>query len=71
MHPISIEKFADMTIKSNKDMDKKELIKALRQTLEEKSNGAKCIVCGFPIWAAGSAITGTKYVFLMYYTRNR
>ena len=28
MHPISIEKFADMTIKSNKDMNKKELIKA-------------------------------------------
>ena len=63
MHPISIEKFADMTIKSNKDMNKKELIKALRQTLKEKNNGAKCIVCGSPIWAAGSAITGTNMCF--------
>lgn len=63
IHPISIEKFADMTIKSNKNMNKKELIKALRQTLEEKNNGAKCIVCGAPIWAAGSAITGTNMCF--------
>ena len=56
MHPISIEKFADMAIKSNKDMNKNDLIKALRHTLEEKKNGAKCIVCGSTIWAAGSAI---------------
>lgn len=35
MHPISIEKFAEMTVKSNKHMNKKELVKALplqRQT---------------------------------------
>ena len=62
MHPISIEEFADMAIKSNKDMNKNDLIKALRP-LEEKNNGAKCIVCGSPIWAAGSAITGTHMCF--------
>ena len=63
MHPISIEEFADMAIKSNKDMNKNDLIKALRHTLEGKKNGAKCIVCGSPIWAAGSAITGTHMCF--------
>ena len=63
MHPISIEEFAEMTVKANQDMNKKELIKALRQALEEKNNGAKCIVCGSPIWAAGSAITGTNMCF--------
>ena len=63
MHPISIEKFADMAIKSKKDMNKNDLIKALRHTLEEKNNGAKCIDCGSPIWAAGSAITGTHMCF--------
>ena len=63
MHPISIEKFADMAIKSNKDMNKNDLIKALRHTLEGKKNGAKCIDCGSPIWAAGSAITGTHMCF--------
>ena len=63
MLPISIEEFADMAIKSNKDMNKNDLIKALRHTLEEKNNGAKCIDCGSPIWAAGSAITGTHMCF--------
>lgn len=63
MQPISIEKFADMTVKNNKGMNKKELIKTLRQTLREKENGAKCIICGSPIWAAGSAITGTNMCF--------
>lgn len=64
MHPISIEEFADMTVKSNKGMNKKELIQALRQALEEKNNEARCIACGSPIWAAGSAITGTNMCFL-------
>lgn len=50
MLPISIEEFAEMIVKANQDMNKKELIKALRQALEEKNNGAKCIVCGSPIW---------------------
>ena len=63
IHPISIQEFADMTVKSNKGMNKKELIQALRHTLEEKNNGARCIACGSPIWAAGSAITGTNMCF--------
>ena len=52
-----------MAVKSDKGMNKSELIAALKLSLEEKNNGAKCIVCGSPIWAAGSAITGTNMCF--------
>ena len=63
MLPIPIEEFAEMTVKTNKDMNKSELIAALKHSLKAKNNGAKCIVCGSPIWAAGSAITGTNMCF--------
>ena len=53
-----------MAVKSDKGMNKSELITALKLPLEEKNNGAKCIVCGSPIWVAGSAITGTNMCFL-------
>ena len=54
MQPISVEKFADMVMKNNKGYHKKELVKTLRETLAAKKNGAKCIICGAPIWAAGN-----------------
>ena len=63
MTPISIKKFADMTVKHNKDVDRQELIAALQASLAAKKNGASCMVCGAPIWAAGSAITGTNMCF--------
>lgn len=63
MTPISIKKFADMTVKHNKDMNRQELIAALQASLAAKKNGAPCIICGSPIWAAGSAITGTNMCF--------
>jgi hypothetical protein len=63
MVKISIEKFADMTAKANKDINKKELIADLKATLKAKQNGAKCMICGAPIWAAGSAITGSYMCF--------
>lgn len=63
MQSISIEKFADMVMKNNKGYHKKELINALKDSLAAKKNGAKCIVCGAPIWAAGSAITGNSLCF--------
>ncbi len=63
MISISIEKFADMTIENNKDMDRGELIKSLKSALSAKRNGAGCMQCGSPIWAAGSAITGMNMCF--------
>jgi formamidopyrimidine-DNA glycosylase len=60
---ISIEKFADMTAKANKDINKKELIEDLKVTRLAKKNGAKCMVCGSPIWAVGSAVTGSYMCF--------
>ena len=44
-------------------MNKSELIAALKLPLEEKNNGANCIVGGSPIWTAGSAISGTNMCF--------
>ena len=60
MQPISVEKFADMVMKNNKGYHKKELVKTLRETLAAKKNDARCMVCGAPIWAAESAITGSN-----------
>lgn len=51
-------------MKANKGQYKRaNLIKALEETLEAKKKGAKCMICGQPIWAAGSAITGTYMCF--------
>lgn len=61
--PISVENFADMVMKNNKVYKRKELLRTLQETLQDKRNGAKCIICGQPIWAAGSAITGTYMCF--------
>jgi len=63
MVPISVEKFADMVMESNKGYNRKELIETLQAALDAKNHGAKCIICGQPIWAAGSAITGTNICF--------
>lgn len=63
MNYISIGKFADDVIKNNNGYNRKELIKTLQETLEAKNNGAVCMICGAPIWAAGSAITGTNMCF--------
>jgi len=63
MQPISIKKFAESTAKDNKDIDQKELEETLREVLADKKNGAKCMICGSPIWAAGSAITGSYMCF--------
>lgn len=63
MQTISVKKFADMTAKANKDVNREELIHSLQSSLAAKKNGAKCIVCGAPIWAAGSAVTGTNMCF--------
>lgn len=61
--PLSVEKYADMVIQNNHDFDRKELIQSLQSALSAKKNGATCLICGAPIWAAGSAITGTNMCF--------
>lgn len=63
MVPISVKKFAEMTVKNNRDMKKGELIIALNEALKRKNNGAECICCGSPIWAAGSAIVEMDLCF--------
>lgn len=59
---IKLEKFAEITAESN-NINKKKLIKSLKETLNAKNNGATCMGCGAPIWAAGSAITGLYRCF--------
>lgn len=52
-----------MTLRNNKGYKRKELIQTLEDTLHAKRSGVKCVICGAPIWAAGSAITGTYMCF--------
>lgn len=63
MIPITIDKFAKMTAEHNKDVNENKLKSSLTETLAAKNNGKKCCVCGQPIWAAGSAITGNFMCF--------
>ncbi len=57
---ISVEELADGVVKNNKDTNRKDLIASLRESLAAKKNGAGCMICGAPIWAAGSGVTGTN-----------
>jgi len=52
-----------MVVKNNKGYKKKELERDLRAVLAAKKAGAKCMICGVPIWAVGSAITGMDRCF--------
>ena len=60
---ISISEFADDVVKHNKGTDRRKLVADLEEALRAKRAGAKCMICGSPIWAAGSAITGTYRCF--------
>lgn len=62
-HYISIKEFADSVMENNPDLDRNELMESLRDTLAAKNNGAACMVCGAPIWAVGSALTGSYLCF--------
>ena len=62
MQPISVEAFASMVMKNNKGYRKKELVKTLNETLTAKKNGAKCIICGAPIWAAATCALPVQQV---------
>ena len=60
---ISVEEFADGVVKNNKDTNRKELIASLRESLAAKKSGARCMICGAPIWAAARDLTGPHICF--------
>jgi hypothetical protein len=53
--PISNEEYVDLHLKNNPDTSREEITIALKEALEDYKRGAKCIVCGNPIWVIGSA----------------
>lgn len=60
---VSIEEYADIVANANSRLERERVVEWLKQSLESKKNGAICIRCGKPIWAAGSAITGRYMCF--------
>ncbi len=61
---ISIEDFVKHTIRTNPNTDTALLTVACQEILKLKHAGTPCAVCGKePIWAAGSAFTGTPMCF--------
>ncbi len=58
MVPISIDKFTRKVLESNDNLDGKEFKRVLKNALERKKSGVKCINCGCPIWAIGPTICG-------------
>lgn len=55
--PISMQKFAEMVAKNNKDEKKENIIKSIKSVLSDVTKGEKCS-CGNPIWVAGSVLAG-------------
>ncbi len=61
MIPISIAEFVKQTVGANSDTNASDFTDACREMLRHKRNGA---ICGkVPIWAVGSAVTGTAMCF--------
>lgn len=63
MIEISVVEFAKSTVKNNPGTNYEELLDSLKAAVKRKKSGAKCCQCGQPIWAAGSAVTGTDMCF--------
>lgn len=64
MIPISINDFVEKTLKASPgQFTRKGLYDALKATLEAKKRGVSCCICGSPIWAVGSAVTGSYMCF--------
>lgn len=60
---ISISKFAEQYLKNNPNENKEQITKSLTDALHRKNKGTKCCICGAPIWAAGSAVSGSDMCF--------
>jgi hypothetical protein len=54
--PIILEEYVELYLKSNPDTYREETTTELKEMLEKYKRGAKCIVCGNPIWVIGSAV---------------
>jgi predicted transcriptional regulator len=63
VEPISIYKFARSYVKNNPSESLEDVILSLKEAVRHKKAGGKCIICGNPIWAIGSAIVGTDMCF--------
>ncbi|TEB04368.1 hypothetical protein Psch_04095 [Pelotomaculum schinkii] len=60
---ISLEEFTKLHARNN-PLDKPEQVRRLIiQAVKRKAAGAKCIHCGQPIWAIGSAFVGWNGCF--------
>lgn len=56
--PISIDDFIKSYVKDNPNERNSKIKEALTAAVAAKQNGAKCHICGQPIWAIGTAIVG-------------
>lgn len=61
--PISKEEFVKDYLKTNRQEKNNGIRESLDATVESKQNGAKCHICGQPIWAIGTAIVGWNGCF--------
>ena len=60
--PISMEAFVKKHMKSNPGENAAALRASIKDAVKRKKNGVTCF-CGQPIWAIGSAITGSDQCF--------
>lgn len=56
--PIALEDFVELHLESNPGTNREEVTAALKDALERYKKGAKCVVCGNPIWVIGAAFCG-------------
>lgn len=58
MKLISVNEYAKKHIKNNPGEKIHAIKKTLKATVQRQKDGARCTVCGQPIWALGSSFSG-------------
>lgn len=58
MKPIRLEEYVAKHLAVNPDEKESDLSRRLKSAVERKRAGARCNVCGQPIWGIGSATVG-------------
>lgn len=61
--PISIDDYVRSHMENNPDDNKAKVENAVRSATAAKKNGARCMQCGQPIWAIGTATVGWNGCF--------